>query len=151
MHIATLKKIKAEREYIRSHARGELGVRVQTSNLSDTTADEAIANVTLEEAFTTGVVEEGMLRGIDNASEYEADIRIISIMKDDYELIEECVEDLDDEDCRLMKAFLVQRKFIKEMACEFNLSYDTIKRRIKFLKEFIRDDVIECMEMNCRR
>ena len=80
-----------------------------------------------------------MLRGIDNASEYEVDIRIISIMKDDYELIEECVEDLDDEDCQLMKAFLVQRKFIKEMACEFNLSYDTIKRRIKFLKEFIRD------------
>lgn len=92
-----------------------------------------------------------MLRGLDNASEYEADIRIISIMKDDYELIEECVEDLDDEDCQLMKAFLVQRKFIKEMACEFNLSYDTIKRRIKFLKEFIRDDVIECMEKNCRR
>lgn len=59
-----------------------------------------------------------MLRGIDNASEYEVDIRIISIMKDDYELIEECVEDLDDEDCQLMKAFLVQRKFIKEMACE---------------------------------
>ena len=151
MEKKTQYKIKAEREYIRSHARGELGVRVQTSNLSDTTADEAIANVTLEEAFTTGVVEEGMLRGLDNASEYEADIRIISIMKDDYELIEECVEDLDDEDCQLMKAFLVQRKFIKEMACEFNLSYDTIKRRIKYLKEFIRDDVIECMELNCRR
>ena len=68
-----------------------------------------------------------------------------------FALIEECVEDLDDEDCQLMKAFLVQRKFIKEMACEFNLSYDTIKRRIKYLKEFIRDDVIECMEMNCRQ
>ena len=112
MEKKTQYKIKAEREYIRSHAKGELGVRVQTSNLSDTTADEAIANVTLEETFTTGVVEEGMLRGIDNASEYEADIRIISIMKDDYELIEECVEDLDDEDCQLMKALLVQRKFI---------------------------------------
>lgn len=37
-------KIKAEREYLRSHSRGELGVRVQTSKKSDTTAEEAIAN-----------------------------------------------------------------------------------------------------------
>lgn len=36
-----------EREFVRSHSRGELGVRVQTSNLSDTTADEAITNVTI--------------------------------------------------------------------------------------------------------
>ena len=151
MEKKTQYKIKAEREYLRSHNLGELGVRVQTSNLSDVTADEAIANVTLEEAFKTGIVAAGTLSGIDNASEYEADIRIISIMKDDYELIEECVEDLEDEDCQLMKAFLIQRKFIKEMACEFNLSYDTVKRRIKALKDLIRDDVIDCMEINCRR
>ena len=50
-------KIKAEREYLRSHSRGELGVRVQTSKKSDTTVEEAIANVTLEEAFATGKVE----------------------------------------------------------------------------------------------
>lgn len=150
MEKKTQYKIKAEREYMRSHSKGELGVRVQTSNLSDVTADEAIANVTIEEAFVTGVLDPGILKGVDNASSYEADIRIISIMKDDYELIEECVEDLEESDSQLMKGFLIQRKYIKELACEFNLSYDTVKRRIKSLKDLIRDDVIECMEMNCR-
>ena len=151
MEKKTQYKIKAEREHIRSHNRGELGVRVQTSNLSDTTADEATANVMLEECFKTGVVDSSTLRGIENAAEYEADIKIISIMKDDFELIEECVEDLDDDDCQLIKACLIQRKFIKEMACDFNLSYDTVKRRIRSLKDFIRDDVIECVEINCRK
>lgn len=131
MEKKTKYKIKAEREYLRSHFRGELGVKVQTSNLSDVTADEAIANVTIEEAFVTGALDTGILQGIENASEYEADIRIISIMKDDFELVEECVEDMDDVDSRLMKGFLVQRKYIKELACDFNLSYDTVKRRIR--------------------
>ena len=144
-------KIKAEREYLRSHARGELGVRVQISSFSDVTADEAIANVILEEAFRSGVMDAGMLKGIDNAVEYEADIRIICIMKDDYELVEECVEDMDDTDSQLLKEYLLQRKFFKELACDFNLSYDTVKRRIKALKELVRNDVIDCIEMNCRK
>lgn len=130
MEKRTQYKIKAEREYLRSHARGELGVRVQTSSLSDFTAEEAIANVIMEEAFRSGVVDAGMLKGIDNAVEYEADIRIICIMKDDYELMEECVEDMDDTDSRLLKEYLLQRKFFKELACDFNLSYDTVKRRM---------------------
>ena len=109
-----------------------------------------VAKITLEEAFATGVIDPSILRGIDNAAEYEADIRIISVMRDDYELVTECVEDLEDEDSKLLKAALVQRKFFKELACEFNLSYDTVKRRISFLKDTIKDDVIDCIEMNCR-
>ncbi len=124
---------------------------MQTSSLSDFTAEEAIANVIMEEAFRSGVVDAGMLKGIDNAVEYEADIRIICIMKDDYELVEECVEDMDDTDSRLLKEYLLQRKFFKELACDFNLSYDTVKRRIKALKELVRNDVIDCIEMNCRK
>ena len=69
MQKITQYKIKAEKEYIRSHAKGELGVRVQTSGLSDTTANEAIANVMLEEAFTSGEVTDGLLSGIENAEQ----------------------------------------------------------------------------------
>ena len=151
MQKITQYKIKAEKEYIRSHAKGELGVRVQTSGLSDTTANEAIANVMLEEAFTSGEVTDGLLSGIENAEQYAADIRIISIMKDDYEIVAECVEDLEDEDSRLMKQYLTEKKFYKELACEFNTSYDTVKRRIRAIKDDIRNDIIECIEMNCRK
>lgn len=49
----TTYKIKSEKEFLRSHSIDELGISVQTSTRSDSTADEAIANVSLEEAFTT--------------------------------------------------------------------------------------------------
>ena len=151
MQKITQYKIKAEKEYIRSHSRGELGVRVQTSSLGDATANEAIANVMLEEAFASGEVTGGLLDGIENAEQYAADIRIIGIMKDDYEIVAECVEDLEDEDSRLMKEYLIERKFFKELACEFNTSYDTVKRRIRAIKDDIREDIIDCIEMNCRK
>lgn len=38
-------KIKSEKEYLRSHARCELGVRVQTSGTSDPTFNEACLTV----------------------------------------------------------------------------------------------------------
>ena len=42
------------------------------------------------------------LSGIENAEQYEADICIISIMRMDFELLTEIVEDLDgDEGCRM--------------------------------------------------
>ena len=151
MQKITQYKIKAEKEYIRSHSRGELGVRVQTSILGDATANEAIANVMLEEAFSSGEVTGGLLDGIENAEQYAADIRIIGIMKDDYEIVAECVEDLEDEDSRLMKGYLIEKKFFKELACEFNTSYDTVKRRIRAIKDDIREDIIDCIEMNCRK
>lgn len=64
-------KIKAEREYLRSHNRGELGVRVQMSNISSPTEDEAIANIEIEEAFKNGEIDSSILKGIDNDAQYE--------------------------------------------------------------------------------
>ena len=78
-------KIKAEKEYIKSHSRDELGVRVQTSGKSDPTANEAVAKVALEEAFKTGNVDKGMLKDVENADEYKETIRMVSIMRMDYE------------------------------------------------------------------
>jgi hypothetical protein len=72
-------------------------------------------------------------------------------MKDDYELVEECIEDMDEQDSLLMKGYFLERKIYKEMACEFNMSYDSVKRRIRFLKEYIKEDIIDCLEINCRR
>lgn len=143
-------KVKAEREYQRSHSRGELGVRVQSSKLSDTTAEEAIANVTLEEAFATGKVDKGLLKGIDNAAEYEADIRIINVMRMDFELLEEIIEDLERDDSRIIKKYLYECKFYREIAEEEDCSYDSIKRRIHRVKGEIREEILECLELNCR-
>lgn len=143
-------KIKSEREYSRGRNKGSLGIRVQTSVLSNTTQDEAIANVTLEEAFDTGNIDTSILSGIDNVAEYRDDIRTINVMKDDYELIQECIEDLEDSESKLLKGFLSEKKYYKELACEFGISYDSIRRKISKIKADIKEEVTECMKMNCR-
>lgn len=54
----------------------------------------------IDKALETGEAEGGILNGIENAEQYESDIRIISIMRMDFELLTEIVEDLDgDEGC----------------------------------------------------
>ncbi len=47
MELKTRYRIKSEKEYMRSHLRGELGVRVQNSKLSDPTFEEASTNIML--------------------------------------------------------------------------------------------------------
>lgn len=150
MEVKTRYRIKCEKEYVRSRSRGELGVRVQTSKLSDPTFDEATTNIMIDEALKTGEAEGGILNGIENAEQYEADIRIISIMKMDFELLAEIVEDLDDDDSCWMKEFLTKRKMLKEIANERGVSYDTLKRRAYELRCNIREEIIECLELNCR-
>ena len=90
------------------------------------------------------------LKGIENAAQYEADIRIISIMRMDYELLSEIIEDLDDDESTWMKDFLTKHKMLKEIANEHGVSYDTIKRRAYELRWDSREKIIECLEMNCR-
>ena len=80
-------KLKAEREFLKSHTRDELGVRVQTSHIGDPTADEAVSEVSLQESFVTGEVDRDLFKGMEDALEYEMQIRMISTMRMDYELL----------------------------------------------------------------
>lgn len=143
-------KIKSEKEYLRSHARCELGVRVQTSGTSDLTFNEASTNIMIEEAFKTGEVDKGLLKGIKDASVYEEEIRLVSIMRMDFELLEEIIEDLDENDSKIMKQYLVEGRLFKEIADEEGRTYEAIKKRMERIRAEIREEILECLEMNCR-
>ena len=67
-------KIKSEKEYLRSYARGELVARVQTSGTRAPIFNEASTNIMIEDAFKTGKVDKGLLNGIKDASLYEKEI-----------------------------------------------------------------------------
>lgn len=150
MEVKTRYRIKCEREYVRSHSRGELGVRVQGGGPGDPTFEEASTNILIDKSLETGEAEGGILSGIENAEQYEADIRIISIMRMDFELLTEIVEDLDNDEGCWMKEFLTKQKMLKEIASERGVSYETLKRRAYELRCNIREEIIECLEMNCR-
>ncbi len=143
-------KIKCEKEHLKSRARAELGVRIQNSKISKPTEEEAELNRMIEEAFETGEIDGSVLKGISNAAEYEADILTISIMRMDFELLEDFIEALEDEDVECLRAFLRKQKFIKELAADRGKTYEAMKKRMDRLRESIRDEIIDCLEMNCR-
>ena len=143
-------KIRIERDYVRSHHRGELGVRIQSSGKSDPTANEAIINVSLEEALKTGEYDPGLIRGLENADEYETAIRTINVMRLDYELLTEIIDDLREKDSRVIKQYLLEGKLFKEIADSEGRTYDAIKKRIEKIRAEIRDHMLDCLEMSCR-
>ena len=142
-------KIKSEQERMRSRSRGELGVRVQTSTVSDTTANEAVANVTLEEAFKTGEVSKGLLKGIENAPEYEETIRMVSIMKMDFELLEDILSGFGREDSIIIKKHLSEGKSYRVIAEEEECSTDSVRRKFTRIREEISEEIIDCLRINC--
>jgi hypothetical protein len=142
-------KIKSEQERMRSRSRGELGVRVQTSTISDTTANEAVANVTLEEAFKTGEVSKGLLKGIENAPEFEETIRMVSIMKMDFELLEDILSGFGREDSIIIKKHLSEGKSYRVIAEEEECSTDSVRRKFTRIKEEISEEIIDCLRINC--
>ena len=149
MEKKTQYRIKCEKDYLRSSHRGELGVRVQTSKMSDPTFEEASTNIMIETALKIGKDEDGLLKGIENAAEYEEDIQILSVMRMDYELLEEIIDDLEDDDSKWVKEYLNGEKLLKEIAAELGKTYIAMKKRVAKVKEEIRADMLECLEMNC--
>lgn len=143
-------KIKSEQEYLRSHSRDELGVRVQKSGTIDPTFNEAASNIMIENALKTGEIDKGLLKGIKDASLYEEEIRTISNMRMDFELLEYIIENLEESDSKIIKQHLVEGRLFKEIADDEGRTYEAIKKRMERIRAEIREEILECLEMNCR-
>lgn len=143
--------IKSEREYRRSHSRGELGVRVKSSNLSDPTFEEAALNLLIDQSFETGKIEKGIIDGLEGDEEYEETIHIISVMWADYKMLNEIIDNCEEEDVRLLKKYLMENKVYRVIAEEEDCSYDSVKRKITKIREEIREEMIECLEDRAKR
>ncbi|MBE5864443.1 MAG: hypothetical protein E7295_16605 [Lachnospiraceae bacterium] len=125
-------------------------MRVQTSDLSDPTANEAIVSVTIQEGYQRGELDKGLLKGVENAKEYEEEVRVIGIMRMDFELLDEIINDLEDTDSKLIKQYVQERRYVKEIAAEEGKSYNAIMKKITRIRADIKEEILECLEMNCR-
>lgn len=142
--------IKNEQEYLRGQRRGETGVRVQTSKKSNPTEEEAISNLTLDEAFQTGKVSRSVLNGIENASKYEADIKTVSVLKSDFELLSLIVDSLDESDGELLRLRYTEKKTFGVIGEEFDLHEDTVRKRLKILLEEIDGEILGSFELSSK-
>lgn len=144
-------RIKSEQEWARQKVSEGLGVRVQTSSTGERTANDAIANVLLEEAFKTGIIDHSILKGISEAAEIEEEIHMIRIMRMDFELLEGLLKNLSELDARIMVKHFSEKKFCKEIAGEENKEPEAVRKRIYRLKQSLKEEIIEYLEMNYGR
>ena len=78
--------IRNERDFNRKKQLGDSGIRVQTSNISDITAQTAIENVEIQEAIHDGDWRTAT-KGSDNIFEHRLEIETIGQMRDDYDIV----------------------------------------------------------------
>ncbi len=149
--IKTMYRIRSEREYLRRRSRDELGVRVQGSGMADTTSEEAMDITAIKESFITGRLPKAMLKGVEGAEDYLEDIRTISLMHMDYELLQGIVATLEENEAKLFRMHVVEGQFFKEIGDEDGRNMETVRKRMQKLRNRLRDDMVELLEINCRK
>ena len=78
--------IKVDQDFKFRQDKGDLGIRVQTSGKSDPTAREAIRNVELDRAFDENDIERELEKTC-TPDLFRNQLRMLSSMKDDYQVI----------------------------------------------------------------
>ena len=104
--------------------------------------------MTLEEAFKTGEIDMALLKDMEKASEYAETIRMVSIMKMDYQLLVDIISGYGEEDSLIIQKHLAEGKSYNAIAEEAECSSDKIKRRFTRIREEITEEILECIEMN---
>ena len=142
--------IKSEKEYLRSQARGKLGVRVQVSGLSNPTYEEVETNIMIDESIESGTADSNLLKGIEDSSVYKERIHMLRIMRMDYILLETVVENMDREDSELIKLRLCEGLTVRQIAAEKSMGFEAVRARISRIRRQIREQIIDNIQKNCR-
>lgn len=130
-------QIRNEREYNRRKNNGDLGIRVKTSGISDTTARIAIENIMIEEAIKTGNFDEA-LKGTDNVEKHKREIQTLINMRDDYVIVSSQINLLQGEDLKIFQQYLSKEMKITDIAIEENRGYDALQKRLKRSRKIVK-------------
>ena len=137
--------IRNEREHRRRRERGDLGVRVQTSNISDVTANTAVEKVSIQEAIHEGDYNTA-LKGTEDYFKHRAEIKTLLDMRDDYEIVCSQVESLEDDERKFLERYIVEKESFFTIADDVNLSPEAVKSRIKRTKKTVKEGAVLFME-----
>lgn len=142
--------IKAEKEYIRSHHKDELGVRIQNlGRHSDPTADEGDLDVMLEGATKGENSLEDIIKNPAILRKYKRKEYVIVRMADEYEAFDRHLHAIRADDQELIIPILKRKKDYFTVATEKGVPIENIRRRasrihreiISFLEDYYTDQV----------
>ncbi len=132
--------IKQEKEMKRRAAIGELGVRVQTSHISDPTAREAIDNVMIAEAIKKGELA-GVIAELDEdvRNLHETEVRTLQDMKEDYSMFQSTFYYLGPADSEMFTKYLECGRRTEQLAYDMDMKQDALKVRMHRAKKIVVD------------
>ncbi len=136
-------QINAEHEYIRSKSKGELGVRVQTSSISDITSQTAISRTMIRKAIVKNDFSDGELDGLDNAYEYARKSYVLYMMRIDFELFNSMLKQLGRRDAELFRSYLLQELDYNDITEKYNIVYHSAIKKVRKIKLTVRKSFLE--------
>lgn len=137
-----------EKEYNRQNQRGDLGVRVQTSGISDPTARKAIELVTVQEAIRKADFSSGLLKDTDAAEEHRREILIINMMREEFDVFEYYLKSLPDKDFKLVYTYIHDRVTSLQIAEDTNMAHQTIRNKLCIIQKSLEEAVLPFFSEN---
>lgn len=134
--------IRNEQDYNRKSALGNLGVRVQTSGVSNRTQKEAIRNANLRMAILNGNFEGGELDDTDHTEDFVYNSSTVRQMIEDYNKFQKKLDGLLPVDKKLFLAYLQQETDLTKIAEETGINYESAKQKIRRIKVTIKKDIV---------
>lgn len=137
-------RIRREQEECLTEQRTDLGVRVQTSRISDITGNTAAANADVRSGIENGDWRLAA-KGTKNYGKYKRAIETLQLMRDDYTIVRGKLRGIRDDD-HLFRSYLSGEKTYDQMADDLQLSNDAIRARIYRFRTELKERAIDCME-----
>ena len=133
--------ITCEREYNRHSQVGDIGIRVQTSEVfSDPTANDGIERYEIDKAISESKYSEEFFREIEDKEYILTKIWELKLMRLEYMQLCNKILNLDKEETYIMESYLKKRKSTYELAEELSVEPESIKQRVyRIWKHLIKD------------
>lgn len=139
--------IENEKAYNRAQAKGDLGIRVQSSGLhSDITADTAIGNVITKDAIIACDFSGDVLEGVDRRAVYQADAFTLRQMRLDYALFNKQLPILSDNERRVFMEYLSGEKEIGQIAEDEKIMYESALQKVRRAKVKMKKQMLCFLE-----
>ena len=137
--------IKVDQDYKRRTEKGDIGIRVQTSGVSDPTCRDAIRNVELERAFKENDLESELEKTCD-PNRFRKQLQMLDLMKEDYNLVKTIIGSLALRDEEILNDYFDYQKkrmnFVK-IAEDEEILVGSFYQRVWRAKKKVKESAIE--------
>ena len=119
--------------------KGDPGIRVSSTKLSDPVFDQVSAIVENEQAIRSADFESGFLRGTDRTLFFKRQIQTCFIMREDFGFFQDGLMALNNEERQIFQDYLSGRKSMQGIADAMCIGYDTARKKIRNYRRLVMD------------